>query len=157
MFRQNERSLKQRQPFHHMTSSFLKGAPRALQLRSFWRMAPQALFPPPLLSVLGGGGRTGLCISGSEACCQHVCLPVLPHQVAMFRRPRIQLHIPPALSLTEPQQGSIQKGTVNNVKSLAMRPLYSSPTLHAFIRSFKHLLSTCKNWWWDSCSKRFAF
>lgn len=25
-----------------------------------------------------------------------------------------------------------------------MRPLYSSPTLHAFIRSFKHLLSTCQ-------------
>lgn len=97
-------------------------------------------------------------ISGSEACCQHVSPSFfLTPKVAMFRRPRIQLHIPPALSLTEPQQGSIQKGTVNNVRPQAMRPLYSSPTLHAFIRSFKHLLSTCQELVVGQLFQAFAF
>ena len=77
-------------------------------------------------------------VSGSEACCQDMCLPALPHQVAMFCRPRIQLRIPPALSLTGLQQGSIQKGTVN-VRPQATSPQYSSPTpacLHPFIQAF---------------------
>lgn len=132
-------SLKQKQPFRRCQPFFPESGTRGLQLQGVWRMALQVsslLLVYLLVEPMEGQASPPLDL-------RHVaktflqCLPVLPHQVAMFCRPRIQLRLPPGLSLTELQQGSIQKGTVN-VRPKAMSPLYSSPTparLHSFIHS----------------------